>query len=66
MRAAAVASDDVLVVDVPEAAQSHRVYDDYLAELADTEPEKLACGAVSIIGPRNRVSKLVKKLVLLT
>ncbi|WP_433298691.1 DUF2000 domain-containing protein [Pseudonocardia sp. CA-142604] len=65
-RTAAAAADGVLVVDMPEAAQSHRVYDDYLAELADTEPEKLACSAVSIIGPRNRVSKLVKKLALLT
>ena len=65
-RAAAAAADSVLVVDMPEAAQSHRVYGDYLAELADTEPEKLACRAVSIIGPRNRVSKLVKKLALLT
>jgi hypothetical protein len=64
-RAAAAAADGVLVVDMPEAAQSHRVYDGYLAELAETEPEKLACSAVSIIGPRNRVSKLVKKLALL-
>jgi hypothetical protein len=64
-RAAAADAEGVLVVGMPEAAQSHRVYDDYLAELAETEPEKLACSAVSIIGPRNRVSKLVTKLALL-
>ncbi|MFD1515895.1 DUF2000 domain-containing protein [Pseudonocardia yunnanensis] len=64
-RAAAACAEGVLVVDMPEAAQSHRVYDDYLSELAETEPEKLACSAVSIIGPRNRVGKLVKRLALL-
>lgn len=46
-------------------AQSNRVYDDYLAELAGTKPGDLAVSAVSIIGPRNKVAKLVKNLSLL-
>jgi hypothetical protein len=29
-----VPSEDVLLVDMPAAAQTHRVYDHYLAELA--------------------------------
>ena len=29
----------MLVVDMTAAAQAHRVYDAYLAELADTSPE---------------------------
>jgi len=31
VRAQAAACDDVLVVDMPAAAQAHRVYDHYLA-----------------------------------
>jgi len=65
IRAKAAASDGVLVVDMPRSAQTNRVYDDYLAELAETKPEDLAVSAVSIIGPRNKISKLVKNLSLL-
>ena len=50
---------------MPASAQSNRVYDGYLAELAGTKPEDLAVSAVSIIGPRNKVAKLVKNLSLL-
>jgi Protein of unknown function (DUF2000) len=65
IRAKAAASDGVLVVDMPRSAQTNRVYDDYLAELAETRPEDLAVSATSIIGPRNTISKLVKNLRLL-
>ncbi|RJK96123.1 DUF2000 domain-containing protein [Vallicoccus soli] len=65
VRARAVAAEGVLVVDMPAAAQAHREYDDYLAELAGTAPEDLRVGAVSVVGPRNRVDKLVKRLALL-
>jgi hypothetical protein len=58
-------ADGMVVVDMPRIAQTNRVYDDYLAELAQTKPEDLAVSAVSIIGPRNRISKLVKKLSLM-
>ena len=59
------AADGAVVVDMPRIAQTNRVYDDYLAELAETKPEDLAASAVSIIGPRNRISKLVRNLSLL-
>jgi hypothetical protein len=65
VRAKAVAAGDVLVADMPASAQTNRVYDDYLAELAGTKPEDLAVSAFSVLGPRNRVDKLVKKLALL-
>ena len=65
VRAKAAADDGVLVVDMPASAQSNRVYDDYRTELAGTKPEDLAVSAVSIIGPRNKVAKLVKNLSLL-
>ena len=65
LRARAAGSDGVLVADMPTAAQTHRVYDDYLAELARTQPADLGPCAVSIVGPRNRVDKLTRKLQLL-
>jgi hypothetical protein len=40
-------------------------YDDYLRELAKTHPDDLAVLAVSLIGPRNQVAKLVRHLELL-
>ena len=65
LRAKAAATAGVLVVDMPASAQTNRVYDGYLAELAQTKPDDLAVSAVSIIGPRNKVSKLVQNLGLL-
>jgi hypothetical protein len=65
VRAKAVASDGVLMADMPASAQTNRVYDDYLAELAGTKPEDLGVSAFSVFGPRNRVDKLIKKLALL-
>jgi Protein of unknown function (DUF2000) len=65
VRARAAAAAGILVIDMPDAAQNHRVYDDYLAELARTEPGDLATRAFSVVGPRNRVDKIVKKLALL-
>jgi hypothetical protein len=54
-----------LAADMPAAAQATRVYDDYLRELAKTHPDDLAVLAVSLIGPRNQVAKLVRHLDLL-
>ena len=54
-----------LAADMAGAAQATRVYDDYLRELAKTHPDDLAPLAVSLIGPRNQVAKLVKHLELL-
>ncbi len=65
VRARAAASQDVLLVDMPTAAQAHRVYDHYLAELARTDPRDLAVCAFSVIGPRNRIDKITRKLALL-
>jgi hypothetical protein len=65
VRAKAVASADVFVADMPVLAQTTRVYDEFLAELAQTKPDDLAVCAISVVGPRNRVSKLVKRLELM-
>lgn len=50
---------------MPSSAQTHRIYDDYLGELAATDPGDLGICALSIVGPRNRVDKIVKTLGLL-
>jgi Protein of unknown function (DUF2000) len=50
---------------MPAAAQQHRIYDHYLAELARTDPGDLAVCAFSVVGPRNRVDKITRKLTLL-
>jgi hypothetical protein len=55
----------LLAADMPAAAQATRVYDDYLRALAKTHPDDLAVLAVSLIGPRNQVAKLVRHLELL-
>ncbi len=65
VREKAVASEGVHVVDMPSIAQTTRVYDEFLAQLAETKPADLATRAVSIIGPRNKISKLVKRLELM-
>jgi hypothetical protein len=65
VRERAAARADILVVDMPASAQAHRVYDDYLAELAGTEPGELGVCAFSVFGPRNPVEKITKRLALL-
>ncbi len=42
-----------------------RVYDHYLAELASTGPADLNVCSFSLVGPRNRVDKITRKLHLL-
>lgn len=64
-RTRAAARPDIVVIDMPAAAQAHRVYDDYLAELARTEPDDLGVCAFSVFGPRNAVEKITKRLALL-
>ena len=63
VRAKAAASLGVFVADMPAAAQHTRVYDEYLTEVATTDVPQYY--AVSIVGPRNRVDKIVGKLPLL-
>jgi Protein of unknown function (DUF2000) len=65
IRAAATAAEDVLVADMPTLAQSTRIYDEYLKQMAATGADDLAYYVVSLIGPRNKVDKIVRKLPLL-
>lgn len=63
LRTRAVTSEGVFVADMPAQAQDTRVYDEYLAELADASDIRYL--AVGVIGPRNRVAKLVDGFAML-
>lgn len=65
LRRKAVAADGVFVADMPEAGQSTRVYREYLDRVAETPGDDLRLLAVSVVGPRNRVDRLVGRLPLL-
>jgi hypothetical protein len=65
IREKAARSDGVYVADMPAGAQATRVYDEYVAEVAGTSSGHLDYCAVGLVGPRNRVDKLVKRLSLL-
>ena len=63
VRAKAVDKVGLHVVDMPEPAQTSRVYQDYLDTLAKSD--ELSYYAISLVGPRTMVDKLVGGLRLL-
>lgn len=65
IRAKAVDSAGVFVADMPTYGQSTRVYDEYVRQLGETDTADVAYHAVSLVGPRNRIDKLVHRLGLL-
>ncbi|WP_306213614.1 DUF2000 domain-containing protein [Actinoplanes sp. RD1] len=65
LRAKAAESLGVFVADMPVNGQATRVYDEYLRQVAGTETGDLAYHAISLVGPRNRIDKLVHRLPLL-
>ncbi len=65
IRAKASARADFFVADMPAAAQHTRVYTEYLEAVGGADAAGLDYYAVSIVGPRNPVDKLVGKLPLL-
>jgi hypothetical protein len=65
IRARAAESLGVFVADMPVQGQATRVYDEYLRQVGETAAAELAYHAISLVGPRNRVDKLVHRLGLL-
>lgn len=61
----AAESVGVFIADMPTQGQRTRVYDEYLEQLSTTAPGDLAYHAISLVGPRKRIDKLVAKLALL-
>ncbi|WP_261165849.1 DUF2000 domain-containing protein [Microbacterium sp. Marseille-Q6965] len=62
LRAKGAEHAETFVADMPLAAQETRVYDEYLAALSETPAEEVAYLAVSLVGPRNRIDRLVGRL----
>ena len=65
IRAKAAAHPETFVADMPAIAQQTRVYNEFLASVGATAAEDFEYYAVSIVGPRNRVDRLVGRLGLL-
>ncbi|PTL72172.1 DUF2000 domain-containing protein [Rathayibacter caricis DSM 15933] len=65
IRSKAEAHDEVFVADVPVAAQETRVYDEFLAAVAEAGADAMEYLAVSLVGPRNRVDRIVGRLALM-
>jgi hypothetical protein len=65
IRARAAARADFFVADMPAAAQETRVYTEYLSAVGSAPEADLGYYAVSIVGPRNPLDKIVGKLPLL-
>ncbi|WP_460578449.1 DUF2000 domain-containing protein [Humibacter ginsengisoli] len=65
LRATAAKGKDIFIADMPQEAQRTRLYGEYLDQVAGSHPNALEYLAVSIVGPRNRVSRMVGQLPLL-
>ncbi len=65
IRARAASSLGVFVADMPVQAQTTRVYDEFLRRVGETDAGDLDYHALSLVGPRNRIDKLVHGLALL-
>jgi len=65
IRVRAAGALGVFVADMPVQGQATRVYDEYLRGVGERGGAELAYHAVSLVGPRNRLDKLVHRLALL-
>jgi len=65
IRERAAMAEGMSITDMPAAAQESRVYDDYLDLLSCTALVDSAPLALSLVGPRRDVDRLVRKLGLL-
>jgi hypothetical protein len=63
IRAKGADSLGVVVADMPTNGQHTRVYDEYLQQVGDAG--ELGYHAISLVGPRNRIDKIVHGLPLL-
>jgi hypothetical protein len=63
--AAALPDDSIFCVAFSSLAQSCKTYDEYIQRMAQTLTTDLAAVAVALVGPKNKVNKLVGSLPLL-
>lgn len=65
VRTKAAARQDMFVADMPMIAQETRVYDDYLDQLSRLSSDEIGYAAISLVGPRKSVDRMVGGLRLL-
>ncbi|MFI7541514.1 DUF2000 domain-containing protein [Actinoplanes sp. NPDC049599] len=65
IRVRAAESLGVFVADMPVQGQATRIYDEFLRQVGEAAAADLAYHAISLVGPRNRVDKLVHRLGLM-
>jgi len=65
IRAQGLAHDGTFVADMPLAAQETRVYDEYLGAMGSSDPAGIDYLAVSLVGPKNRIDRIVGRLPLM-
>lgn len=65
IRAKGEAHEATFVADMPEAAQTTRVYDEYLGAMSSAGADEIEYLAVSLVGPKNRIDKIVGRLPLM-
>ena len=66
IRAKGEAHEATFVADMPEAAQTTRVYDEYLGAMLSVGADEIEYLAVSLVGPKNRIDKIVGRLPLMS
>ena len=65
IRAKAAAHEETFVADMTASAQQTRVYDEWASSIAGSTSDQIEYYAISIVGPRNRVDRLVSRLSLM-
>ncbi|MCK9793985.1 DUF2000 domain-containing protein [Isoptericola sp. 4D.3] len=65
IRAKATAHEQTFVADMPAVGQAVRVYDEYLDAVSRTPVDDFDYAAVGIVGPRNKVDRIIRSLPLL-
>lgn len=59
------ATEGLFVADMPAAAQETRVYDEFAERIAETPTSEVRALAMSVVGPRRDVDRLVRRLSLM-
>jgi hypothetical protein len=65
IRTRAAARPDIFVADMAAPAQQTRVYAEYLGAVGETKADDFDYYAVSLVGPRNPIDKIVGRLPLM-
>lgn len=65
IRSKAAAHGETFVADMTASAQQTRVYDEWVSAVSESAAGDIEYYAVSIVGPRNRIDRMVGRLSLM-